>query len=658
MVQKLCKRGLPLLLCVVLLASLLCVGAAAAGTESNVAMDVSATELTVGDTVSVTVSVKEGTTVSSMGLGIFFDTALLECTSVVGADESDPTYFYITTAAGRQKEATACSSIEEAASAGTVGFVIVGTSEAEYAESVAYTATFTAIAEGTAAFTLYEDSDGTDGCNSDAIETAEVVISAGDTTVDVTGVALDQTEAALTVGETLTLTATVEPEDATDPTVTWTSDNESVATVTGGVVTAVAIGTATITATAGDCSATCAVTVTAAQTGDNTESNVAMDVSATELTVGDTVSVTVSVKEGTTVSSMGLGIFFDTALLECTSVVGADESDPTYFYITTAAGRQKEATACSSIEEAASAGTVGFVIVGTSEAEYAESVAYTATFTAIAEGTAAFTLYEDSDGTDGYKSDAIETAEVVISAGDTTVAVTGVALDKTEAALTVGETLTLAATVEPEDATDPTVTWTSDNESVATVTDGVVTAVAAGTATITATAGDCSVTCAVTVTEQDTTVDVTGVTLDKTEAKVTEGATLTLTATVEPEDATDPTVTWTSSDESVATVTDGVVTAVAAGTATITATAGDYAATCIVTVTEDIDVVGNVSGDDVVDTEDVVLILQYIIGMKDETELNLERGDVNGDGVVDTDDAVLILQFVVGLLDENYNVIA
>ncbi|MCD7853918.1 MAG: hypothetical protein LUG15_08090, partial [Oscillospiraceae bacterium] len=83
MVQKLCKRGLPLLLCVVLLASLLCVGVAAADTESNVAMDVSATELTVGETVSVTVSVKEGTTISSIGLGIFFDTELLECTNIV-----------------------------------------------------------------------------------------------------------------------------------------------------------------------------------------------------------------------------------------------------------------------------------------------------------------------------------------------------------------------------------------------------------------------------------------------------------------------------------------------------------------------------------------------------------------------------------------------
>ncbi|MCD7861043.1 MAG: Ig-like domain-containing protein [Oscillospiraceae bacterium] len=385
----------------------------------------------------------------------------------------------------------------------------------------------------------------------------------------------------------------------------------------------------------------------------DTESNVAMNVTTT----GDMVSVTVSVKEGTTVSSMGLGVFFDTALLECTSVVGADESDPTYFYITTAAGRQKEATACSSIEEAASAGTVGFVIAGTSEAEYAESVAYTATFTAIAEGTAAFTLYEDSDGTDGCKSDAVDTVSVTISDGNITINVSSVMLDQTEAALVVGETLTLTATVEPEDATDPTVTWTSSDESVATVMDGAVTAVAAGTATITATAGDYAATCTVTVTEQDTTVDVTGVALDKTEAALTVGETLTLTATVEPEDATDPTVTWTSSDESVATVTDGVVTAVAAGTATITATAGDYAATCIVTVTEDIDVVGNVSGDDVVDTEDVILILQYIVGMKDETELNLERGDVNGDGVVDTDDAVLILQFVVGLLDENYNVI-
>ena len=74
--------------------------------------------------------------------------------------------------------------------------------------------------------------------------------------------------------------------------------------------------------------------------------------------------------------------------------------------------------------------------------------------------------------------------------------------------------------------------------------------------------------------ENPTTVNVTGVTLSETAASLTVGGeTLTLTATVLPDDATDKTVTWTSSDPTVATVADGVVTAVAAGTATITATA-------------------------------------------------------------------------------------
>lgn len=73
-------------------------------------------------------------------------------------------------------------------------------------------------------------------------------------------------------------------------------------------------------------------------------------------------------------------------------------------------------------------------------------------------------------------------------ANPTTIAVTGVSLSQTEATMTVGgETLTLTATVLPDDATDQTVAWTTNDASVATVADGVVTAVAAGTATITAT---------------------------------------------------------------------------------------------------------------------------------------------------------------------------
>ena len=170
---------------------------------------------------------------------------------------------------------------------------------------------------------------------------------------------------------------------------------------------------------------------------------------------------------------------------------------------------------------------------------------------------------------------------------DGATAVTSVALDKTTLALTVGDAaVQLTATVAPEDATDKTVTWSSDKESVATVdATGKVTAVAAGEATITAKAGDKTATCKVTVTAA--TVAVTSVALDKTTLALTVGdAAVQLTATVAPDNATDKTVTWCSDKTSVATVdATGKVTAVAEGTATITAKAGDKTATCTVTVT-------------------------------------------------------------------------
>ena len=85
----------------------------------------------------------------------------------------------------------------------------------------------------------------------------------GGSTVSVTGISLDQTTLSMQVGDAdVTLTAKVAPDNATDKTVTWSSDNEAAATVTDGVVHAVAMGTAIITAKAGDKKATCTVTVT------------------------------------------------------------------------------------------------------------------------------------------------------------------------------------------------------------------------------------------------------------------------------------------------------------------------------------------------------------------------------------------------------------
>lgn len=150
------------------------------------------------------------------------------------------------------------------------------------------------------------------------------------------------------------------------------------------------------------------------------------------------------------------------------------------------------------------------------------------------------------------------------------------------------DTETLVATVLPDNADLKTVTWESDNEAVATVDkDGKVTAIAEGTATITATSDMVEEVVAECTVSVETFV--TGVTLDnETLALTVGGSDGTLTSTVAPEDATDDSVVWTSSDEEVVIVENGVVTAIGVGTAIITVTTvdGGFTAECEVTVTE------------------------------------------------------------------------
>ena len=174
--------------------------------------------------------------------------------------------------------------------------------------------------------------------------------------------------------------------------------------------------------------------------------------------------------------------------------------------------------------------------------------------------------------------------EITVSAA--TVPVTSVTVAG-DAAMTVDGEQTLTATVAPANATDKTVTWKSSDATVATVdANGKVVAKKAGEVTITATAGGVSGTLKITVSDKaPTVIPVQSVTVTGKQEFV-EGASTTLTATVAPADATDKTVTWKSSDESVATVDkDGVVTAKKAGTVTITATAGGVSGTLHITVT-------------------------------------------------------------------------
>ena len=120
-------------------------------------------------------------------------------------------------------------------------------------------------------YTITPSGDAEQGSYTVTYKTGTLTIKAK--TVAVTSVTLDRTTAEMKVNEKLTLTATVKPDNATDKTVTWSSDNTAVATVTNGVVTAVSAGKATITATAGGKSAKCEVTVKAVDNGGNGGNN-------------------------------------------------------------------------------------------------------------------------------------------------------------------------------------------------------------------------------------------------------------------------------------------------------------------------------------------------------------------------------------------------
>lgn len=159
---------------------------------------------------------------------------------------------------------------------------------------------------------------------------------------------------------------------------------------------------------------------------------------------------------------------------------------------------------------------------------------------------------------------------------------TVVELNATEMTMPVKESNTLVATVRPVQITDKTVTWESSDPSVATVdADGKVTGVAIGTATITATCGEVSGSCQVTVTP----AVATGIELSTTELSLTLYGTGKITATVKPDHTTDKTVKWESDNSAVVSVTsDGSLRAISLGTATVTATCGDVSAFCRVTV--------------------------------------------------------------------------
>jgi uncharacterized protein YjdB len=397
-----------------------------------------------------------------------------------------------------------------------------------------------------------------DGALSNTYTFNVTVNNTGD--VIVTGVTLDKPSLSLTEGEAGdTLSAVIAPADATNKTVNWSSSDETVATVVNGVVTPVGVGTAIITVTTTD--------------GSFTASSV-VNVSAP---IPPVVNVT--------------GVKLDQETLDLT----AGEADGLLKATIEPANSTDKDVIWSSSDE-----TVATVVNGV--------------VTPVGEGKAIITV-TTKDGS--FTASSVVNVSAPIPP---VVDVTGVKLDQETLNLTAGEADgILKATIEPANATDKDVIWSSSDETVATVVNGVITPVGEGTAVITVTTKDGSFTASSVVNVSapiPPVVDVTGVKLDQETLNLTAGeADGILKATIEPANATDKDVIWSSSDETVATVVNGVITPVGEGKAIITVTTkdGSYAASTTVNVAAP--------------KPPSVIVTGVIL---DQTELNLTVGE--GDG--------------------------
>lgn len=414
--------------------------------------------------------------------------------------------------------------------------------------------------------------------------------------IAVTSVVISPSSLEMIVGESAQLYVTILPSGASDKTVIWTSSKQSVAMVTNsGMVTALSEGVSTISAMAGGVSASCMVTVS---NGIVAVSSIAINPTSLALSEGESAQLTAIVSpdnatdktvtwssSDATIASVENGSV--TAHKEGTAIITAQAGDKSAGCVVTVS---KKTIPVESIElnktslnltEGESETLTATVKpdnatdknVTWSSSDTTIASVENGTVTAHKEGTATITAKA------GDKS-----ATCIVSVSKSDIPVESIFLNLTSLTIEEGQTAQLIASITPSNATDKTITWSSDNESVATVNqDGWVTAIRTGIATISACAGGKTASCKVTVT--DKVIPVTSITLNKTNLSLEKGQSETLVATVKPDDATDKTVSWSSSDNAIATVDqNGKVTANKGGTAIIKASSGSVTASCTVTV--------------------------------------------------------------------------
>ena len=511
----------------------------------------------------------------------------------------------------------------------------------------------TAIAVGEANITATT----TDGTNLSASCKVTVIPTLAET------ITLNQTAVSLKATETAKLSVNILPATTTNKAVTWKSQNEAVATVdANGVVTAIAVGETTITVTTADgsnLSATCKVTVVPTPAASITLNTTAVTLKATETaTLTTTILPVTTTNKAVTWKSDNEAI----ATVNANGVVTAIAVGEANITATTTDGTNLSAT-CKVTVEQTFASSISLdktsISLKATESETLKATILPATTTnqavtwksdneaiATVDANGVVTAHEvgvatiTATTTDGTNLSASCTVNVIHTQASS------ITLNMTEVSLKALETAELSVEILPATTTNKVVTWKSQNEAVATVdANGVVTAIAVGETTITATTTDgsnLSASCKVTVIP----TLASSITLDKTEVSFKANETVTLTPTILPATTTNTVVVWTTTDEKVAIVdAEGVVTAIGVGEATITATTTDgsnLSASCAITV---LPTPGDVNNDAVINVTDVMTVASYILGRTVDVFI-IEAADITEDSKINITDIVGIVNII------------
>lgn len=428
--------------------------------------------------------------------------------------------------------------------------------------------------------------------------TATCKVTVIEKTVKLTSIKIIADKTVVYVGSTLELNVITYPTDATDKSITWSSSNDSVATVSNnGVVTGIKSGSVTITATSSNGKeSTIKIAVLDAK---DEISSIRINTNGTSLKIGDSITLVATISPSYSKDQSVTWSSSDSSVATVTNdgVVTAKKLGTAIITATSSNGKQSKCTIkvversveITSLKLTKSTAEVragekvelntiitpnnatNQKITWTSSDPSVATVSY-GTVTTLKAGTVTITATSNNG----------KTATCTITVLERLVPVTKVSLSTTFISLYIGQTEKISATVTPSDASNKTITWRSENTNIATISsDGTIKAISVGTVEISATSSNGKVAIMKVRVESG----VTKITLNKTNLNMNIGTTEKLVATITPNNAPDKSITWLSSDESVATVSNGIVSAKKAGTVTITAKSVDgKVATCTVVV--------------------------------------------------------------------------